>query len=1431
MNRYVSLRMGSMLFLTLSFITPHLLCAESVENKSTTADYQVIIDPELEEWQVGGGFIYLLNNCNDGTSQTTASVKRRPLQSAGGLTTIQSINSYPQCRTFRHAVVDESGVYYYNRAAGQIEAVITQSPTASPVMIVNIGDWAKMGSGNGMSNLKVYGDYIYWMEEIFHGEFDPRDIEIKRVAKSGGSVTTMISYSGGGVTIDGLGVTNRYIWWTDNEGLNRIDNCGILHQCNPTVPTVKTVEFTQAMQDGHLSIRGSSVLWWNGVHGLTRSSLRYTSCSFFGTCSTSSLYLAAETVVITGVVATSTHAYWVESAGGGVGSRLRRILLSGGSPETLVENMTSAAPGIDSWGVYYQNLESVYRILFDAEALTHEMSMAGWEVTQGIQRLSNDVPLISGKSTFVRVYPQLDNGEDAGGVISYLYGYKNGQELPESPLYPVNGSIAVRAGQGLENRPILDKGWLFRIPENWTRTGSELLPQTTSILELKAVMDPHGTYADTDDPVDNEIEGQFVFTAKAPTCLKIRPVKTHAPYQAPSGINIAQVMELTESILPTSKIIVFPEYDHLEEVKWCWVSLVYGPFCSTPYELEDDAPWLLAKLTWLDSWASSPLICKHSNARTLYSGVVHSEAEWGALGVARRGKDELISKVPVYGSTIDRFSNLPLVYAHEIGHNYSRKHIDCGGPDDTDTNYPYPPCALDNSYSLEHSDLHYGFDPLLLEPIVASTTADLMAYTSARWISDYTWKSIFNVTQDPVFVPPPKQLYGNTDTIIISGVVESSGNAAELDFVWHVPEDQLNTTLQEKIVAGVSLEKGTGNLHMQLLGVTGLVLADKVIDLSLISEIGTADFRPFQIVMNAPVADVSKIQIMDGNTILSARSIGANVPTISLNLPTGGENISHQLELEWSASDSDEDDLMYTIHYSADLGSHWNPVRVNFGGSGQEVEHVTLDFSGMQGSYGMNALIRVMVSDGYHTQTVTSQPFSVEPKEPLVVITSPAASEVFSAEQTMLLRGMASDIEDGFLANNQFSWSSGLSGKEGELRGLQPGIHDLSLTATDSDGLTGIDAIQIKVLPLSVPSSLGLFSLDGFCDDDGYEDSRQVQLSSYADGSRAMTRIVYNFSYMWICMTELKGSGQAGLFIDRDHSRDAVVQSGDFGYFVQRDGTPVAREGNGSSFQDILASSIASRVIDHGSVWSAELRIKKSAFGDFQRQLGMSLGHLGFSDNSMVSWPGSAQELNPASWGSTNLGLDVHMNSIQPNKSVVGAGDFTLTVDGSGFTTDSRVEWGGVVLDTTFVSATILQAIVPASQQAAAGAIDISISSASVSSLETGSLEFLVQNPRSIISQLTPNKALFGSSATEISIVGSNFVNGATILISGQQRQATFVSENELRVIANPAELIAAPVTLSIRVINPEPVVGLSEIKEFNVLTLDQFPIFEDSFE
>ena len=158
-------------------------------------------------------------------------------------------------------------------------------------------------------------------------------------------------------------------------------------------------------------------------------------------------------------------------------------------------------------------------------------------------------------------------------------------------------------------------------------------------------------------------------------------------------------------------------------------------------------------------------------------------------------------------------------------------------------------------------------------------------------------------------------------------------------------------------------------------------------------------------------------------------------------------------------------------------------------------------------------------------------------------------------------------------------------------------------------------------------------------------------------------------------------------------------------------------------------------------------------------------------------------------------------NGLSPSSVTAGASAFTLTVNGTNFTSAATVLWNGTALATAYVSATQLTAAVPASLVAAASTLNVSVMTASgVSSAAT----FTINAPTPSITGVTQNgasvsAALMGSTVT---INGTNFgsTQGTSIVAFGNVL-ATVKSWSATAItVTVPTDATAGSVNLVVKV-------------------------------
>jgi phage tail sheath protein FI len=139
------------------------------------------------------------------------------------------------------------------------------------------------------------------------------------------------------------------------------------------------------------------------------------------------------------------------------------------------------------------------------------------------------------------------------------------------------------------------------------------------------------------------------------------------------------------------------------------------------------------------------------------------------------------------------------------------------------------------------------------------------------------------------------------------------------------------------------------------------------------------------------------------------------------------------------------------------------------------------------------------------------------------------------------------------------------------------------------------------------------------------------------------------------------------------------------------------------------------------------------------------------------------------------------LSGLAPASITAGAGGFTLTVNGQDFLPTATVNWNGTALTTTFVTASQLTAVVPASNIAAAIPIVITVANPSPGGT-SGGVNFTINGSNLVpqISTLQPASAPAGGAAFVLTVSGSNFVPTSVVMWNGAALPTTYVSDSQL---------------------------------------------------
>jgi Putative Ig domain len=166
---------------------------------------------------------------------------------------------------------------------------------------------------------------------------------------------------------------------------------------------------------------------------------------------------------------------------------------------------------------------------------------------------------------------------------------------------------------------------------------------------------------------------------------------------------------------------------------------------------------------------------------------------------------------------------------------------------------------------------------------------------------------------------------------------------------------------------------------------------------------------------------------------------------------------------------------------------------------------------------------------------------------------------------------------------------------------------------------------------------------------------------------------------------------------------------------------------------------------------------------------------------NLIASPGTAQ-ITVLSGGVTSNAVSFTVtpppviSAISPNTTTARGPAFTLTVNGTGFSSGSVVRWDTTSLATRFVSATQLTASVPASLIATAGTAQITVLSGGVTS---NAVTFTVV-PAPVITSISPSAATAGGPAFTLTVNGSGFASGAVVHWNQTSLATIVVSANQL---------------------------------------------------
>ncbi len=664
-----------------------------------------------------------------------------------------------------------------------------------------------------------------------------------------------------------------------------------------------------------------------------------------------------------------------------------------------------------------------------SQETTASVRLIGTEVTQSIQDLQNDVPLIANRQTYVRVYLTIDTSVGSGlpalnNIAGVLQANRPGWQSPEE-IQSLN-SIRVDSSNdiGAKRMNYPGGGLDFQLPPTWITAG----PLSLSVSQVYVI----GQTGVTCNGCNNLT--QVSFQDAPPVILGIVSVTytLNGVQHTPTQWDVNQLFSWIRRAYPASQVLYYQ------------LSMNMGSVTSM------DCNTVNSQLSQLRSLSSN------LDPRSHFYGLVSGPFMRGCSSIGGYvGSGPTGQETWLCGNRGDCYGG------HELGHEFGRLHPGFCGESHDDSNYPYPGGFIsgpDHAYvGFDPGDPSNGISAQVYDP---SIWTDVMTYCSNEWISDYTYRGILNQLYATESSGSPGGSTGGAyaagalqisqtanDSFLVSGTIDLANGTIRLQPFWHLPNLPL-TSLPL-----------SSPYSLSLLDNSGKTLASYPFTVYESSDDPSQTGSFYVVVPYSP--GTSRVEIFRNGILLASRSADSSVPQVKVIYPTSGLPLqSGNLTVTWEGNDAGGDSLTYALLYSYDGGKTWQALA-----TGIQATRYTVDLSKLAGS--PIAQFRVAASDGFNTGFGDSGILTLSWKAPEPQIISPGNGSIFSVNQTIVLVGQAFDIQDGWLDGQALQWRSDQnvigSGRSVSVTGLSPGDHTITLTATDSKGAQGIASITIQV--------------------------------------------------------------------------------------------------------------------------------------------------------------------------------------------------------------------------------------------------------------------------------------------------------------------------------------------------------------------------------
>lgn len=325
---------------------------------------------------------------------------------------------------------------------------------------------------------------------------------------------------------------------------------------------------------------------------------------------------------------------------------------------------------------------------------TINFTVAGVHVTQGSQTTAGTIPLVAGRDGWLRVFVTSSvNSVVAPRVRVRLF--QDGAAVRDTVVTATATGVGTTVDDGR-----LDASWNMRVPGSLIRPGLAVQVEVNPGADL-----PEANMADN------------LFPAAGSAAFNVRQSYIHRQVLVPVFHPSSGLTGRIAAADTARFVSLFRKLFPLPGVE----TTVRSVFTSS-------APILQASDDnggWSQTLSEINALRVADNSSAYYYGVVTLPYNTG--GIAGLGY------VPGYAAIgYDAPNGGPVVFAHEMGHNFSRRHAPCGSVAGSDTSFPHAGGTLGS----------HGMD-IVTGELKNAGLRDIMSYCY-EWISDYTYSAVMD---------------------------------------------------------------------------------------------------------------------------------------------------------------------------------------------------------------------------------------------------------------------------------------------------------------------------------------------------------------------------------------------------------------------------------------------------------------------------------------------------------------------------------------------------------------------------------------------------------------------------------------------------------------------------------------------------------------